>query len=389
MKYWLPYLTRRQTFGLLCLLLLVQIGESFPQSSRDSLIHSGIRDIYNINFESAERKFRTLMASEPDEPAGRFFLAMIDWWKILLDTEDRQHDDLFYEKLEDIIHHCDKLLDKRPKDIEALFFKGGAIGFRARLRSLREDWINAADDGRIALPIVQYVERNDPGNTDVLLGTGIYNYYASVIPEKYPFIKPLMLFFPSGDKKLGIEQLKKTAETGKYSRYEAMYLLLTLHYAFENDMVTAMEYARKLHEEFPDNPVFEKWLGRIGVRGGDPDLYYSIFSGVIAKGEKGMRGYTLRARREAHYYVGLYHQAWRNSDSTIAHFKKCSELSEKLDVDDASGYWVNAALYLGMEYDRRQEYGLARQYYQKVLDMKEYGDSHDLAEKYLEFIKEK
>ena len=39
------------------------------------------------------------------------------------------------------IFQCDKLLDVDEKNVDALFFKGGAIGFRGRLRAIRESWL--------------------------------------------------------------------------------------------------------------------------------------------------------------------------------------------------------------------------------------------------------
>ena len=60
--------------------------------------------------------------------------------------------------------------------------------------------LKAADDGREALPIVEEAASLDPNNMDVQLGFGIYNYYAAVIPNENPLIKPLMIFFPDGDK---------------------------------------------------------------------------------------------------------------------------------------------------------------------------------------------
>ncbi len=125
------------------------------QSDFESRVELGIKQIYNIKFEDAEKTFRSLIADYPDHPAGRFFLAMIDWWKILLDVENESHDEIFFQKLEDVIFQCDKILEKDPDNVEALFFKGGSIGFRGRLRSLRESWLKAADDGREALPIVE------------------------------------------------------------------------------------------------------------------------------------------------------------------------------------------------------------------------------------------
>lgn len=184
------------------ILLIILFNNLFAQTNDfESRVESGIKQIYNIKFEDAEKTFRSLIADYPNHPAGRFFLAMIDWWKILLDIENESHDEIFFQKLEDVIFQCDKILEKDPQNVDALFFKGGSIGFRGRLRSLRESWLKAADDGREALPIVERASRLDPENLDVQLGFGIYNYYAAVIPEEYPLIKPLMIFFQAEIKK--------------------------------------------------------------------------------------------------------------------------------------------------------------------------------------------
>ena len=266
----------------------------------DSLVTKGIKQIYSIKFDQAETTFRKLIADFPDHPAGRFFLAMIDWWKILLNPDDESHDDIFFQKLEDVIYQCDQLLDKNPDNVDALFFKGGAIGFRGRLRSLRESWLKAADDGREALPIVERASNLDPGNVDVQLGFGIYDYYSAVIPDEYPLLKPLMIFFPSGDKEKGLKELKNTAENGKYAKYEARYFLMTLYYSYENNPYKAFEYAKMLSDEFPDNPTFERWKGRISARKGDYASASEIFKDVLLKADSGYTGYTaLPAIREA------------------------------------------------------------------------------------------
>jgi tetratricopeptide (TPR) repeat protein len=354
------------------------------QGNYDSLVTRGIKQIYSIKFEQAEKTFRELIADYPGHPAGRFFLAMIDWWKILLNPDDESHDEIFFQKLEDVIYQCDQILDKNPDDVDALFFKGGAIGFRGRLRSLRESWLKAADDGREALPIVEKASSLDPGNKDVLLGFGIYDYYASVIPDEYPLLKPLMIFFPSADKAKGLKELKSTAENGKYARYEARYFLMTLYYNYENNPYKAYEYAKELNDEFPDNPVFERWRGRIAARKGDYVKSSEIFKDVLMKADSGLTGYTfLPAKREATYYVGLQYKNVNVLDSSEFYFNKCVEYSKELDKDGESGFMINSVLYLGMINDQMGNRGKALDYYKELLDMKEYGSSHSLAEKYI------
>ena len=220
-------MTRHFQYLIIFFFLFVGIAKA-EDAKFDSLVTTGIKQIYNIKFPEAEKTFRMVIANYPDHPAGRFYLAMIDWWKVLLDLDSEKHDEIFFQKLEDVIFQCDELLKKNPENVDALFFKGGAIGFRGRLRANRNSWLKAADDGREALPIVERAADLDSSNVDVQLGFGIYNYYAAVIPDEYPMIKPLMLFFPSGDKEKGIEQLNNVAFNGKYAKYEAQYFLMTL-----------------------------------------------------------------------------------------------------------------------------------------------------------------
>ena len=370
------------------IVFLISISSAFAQNAKfDSLVMAGIHQIYNIKFQKAGSTFRLLIADYPDHPAGRFFLAMIDWWKILLDPDSETYDDIFFQKLEDVIYQCDQILKKDPDNVAALFFKGGAIGFRGRLRAFRESWLKAADDGREALPIVDKAATLDPKNVDVQLGFGIYDYYAAVIPEQNPFLKPLMIFFPSGDKERGIKELKNTAQNGKYTKYEARYFLMTLYYNYENNPFAADEYAKELTKDFPDNPTFERWEGRISVKKGDYPTAFKIFQDVLKKGEINYPGYnTLNAKREATYYLGVQYKNLKQLDSAEYYFNECAQLSKEIEKGkEESGFLINSYLYLGMTNDLQGNRDKAVKYYKKLLDMREYGKSHSLAKSYLDY----
>ena len=370
---------------LVCtILILFSLNAHSQKPTYDSLVKAGINQIYSIKFDNAEKTFQFLKKEYPKHPASRFFFAMIDWWKIILSEEDEEQDDQFYEKIEETVDFCDDILDKNPDDVDALFFKGGAIGFRGRLRVMRESWFKAADDGREALPIVEHASKLDPTNVDVNLGFGIYNYLAAVIPERYPIVKPLMLFFPSGNKELGLKQLEDAAKIGKYSSHEAKYILITFFYYFENDLDQAEVYATQLFASFPNNPVFERWRGRIAVRKGEWKLVASVFNDVLNKVSKNYDGYnTAKVRREANYYVGSYLKNQGKFDDALPYFKKCINDSKKIDDDRESGFQINATLYTGTILETLGKYKEAKKNYEAVLDMREFKDSHDQAETYL------
>jgi len=368
---------------LVFLLLLLPVSAKPQGAQFDTVVIKGIKEIYNMKFPEAETTFRRIISDYPDHPAGRFFLAMIDWWKILVDPDVESYDDLFFKKLEDVIYQCDELLDKNPDNVEALFFKGGSIGFRGRLHGFRESWIKAADDGREALPIVERASKLDPNNLDVQLGFGIYNYYAAVIPGEFPLIKPLMIFFPKGDKQKGIEQLTNTAMNGKYAKYEARYFLMTLFFNYENNPYMAEEYAKMLTADFPDNPVFEKWMGRIEIKKGNYMGCAAVFSDVLKKAGQDYFGYNnTKTLRESDYYIGLNAKNEKKLDSAKIFLQNCVDLSKQIDKED-SGFQINAVLYLGMINDVTGNREKAKEYYNRLLEMKEYGSSRSLARQYL------
>lgn len=352
----------------------------------DSLINVGINQIYNIKFEEAEKTFRKLNVDYPNHPAGRFFDSMILWWKINLDQDNEEYDELFEDKLEEVIDFCDDLLDEDEENVDAIFFKGGALGFRGRLYSIRKEWFDAALDGKDALPLVYEAFNIDPTNEDVKLGFGIYNYYAAAIPEKYPFIKPAMIFFPSGDKEKGIEQLKSASEKSKYAAIESQYFLLNLYYQFENKFDEALEYANMLHEQFPDNPIFEKYVGRIYVKKGDYKKAAKYFVNIKNKCDEKLTGYNDLLLRESSYYLGVNYMQVSKIDSAKKCYQKCVDLSKILekDNDEESGFLVNSTLYLGKICSQKGNPELAKKYYDEVLEMRDYSNSHSKAKRYIE-----
>ncbi len=373
-----------QNFFVLLFFLSVSItAQNYNWVKFDSLLISGIDQIYNLKFSQAEETFSIVENEYPNHPAGKFFKAMITWWKILVDLDNESYDDKFFDQLDEVIKMCDRMIDKNPKNVDALFYKGGALGFRGRLRAIRESWFKAALDGKDALPLVFKAYELNPNNIDLQLGFGIYNYYAEVIPEKYPVVKPFMVFFPKGDKAKGLRQLENVAFNGRYAKIESRYFLMTIYFQYEEDMSSAKKYAELLVKQFPDNPVFEKYYGTIFVKNNNYTSAGKIFRDILNKCRKNYTGYNQRFEREALYYIGMYFKLSNRADSAAFYFQRCVDISKKIDKDEESGFQINATLYLAMAYDQLGMRDKAVKFYKDVLAMKERGDSHTQAETYL------
>lgn len=354
-----------------------------PDPEIDTRIQSGIDHLYNLEFYDANKLFDEVVKLRPDHPVGYFFKAMVQWWRILTNFDDESQDDLFYDMLDHVIKMCDERLEKNPDDVTALFFKGGSLGFRGRLRSNRGNWFGAARDGIAALPIVKKAYSLDPKNYDVLLGIGIYNYYAEIIPQEYPIVKPFMIFLPSGDRKKGIEQLRQAAQYSKYARTEASYFLMQNYFLYEKDYAKALDLAQVLSKKYPQNPLFFRYLGRCNVSVGKWDDAVRVFNDVLRHYADHWTGYDTYDCREAYYYVGKYCLMKGKLAEALRNFQKCEELSKTLDKEGASGFMSMAVLQIGMIYDLQRERKKAVEQYRRVLEMKEFESSHRDAQRFL------
>ncbi|HEY6953382.1 MAG TPA: hypothetical protein VI758_13320, partial [Bacteroidota bacterium] len=133
-------------YALVLLLLLIPAparAQWVSDPAIDRKIQRGIDYIYNLEFEKADSSFAEIIRWNPGHPVGYFFRAMTQWWRILTNFDDESQDQKFYDMLDDVITLCEQRLDKDPNDVTALFFKGGAVGFRGRLRANRSKWVGA------------------------------------------------------------------------------------------------------------------------------------------------------------------------------------------------------------------------------------------------------
>ena len=378
----------RKYFIRLIFIVLFAASLSHSQWVEDQYIDRRVQrcidELYYFEFMKAESDISEVMKLCPDHPVGYFFRAMIQWERIISKFDDESQDEKLYNLLNEVEKICDKRLDENPEDVAALFFKGGAVGFRGRLRANRGKWLGAANDGIIALPLVRKAYELEPNNCDVLLGIGIYNYYAAVIPQKYPFVKPAMIFFPSGDQKKGLEQLRQASLHAKYAQVEASFFLMQNYFMYEKDYAHALELARKLHEKYPNNSVFYRYLGRCLVSTGYLGEANDIFIDIVNRYTQQRVGYDTYDARESYYYIGKFDFLRARYDSALKNLYACDEISRKLDKEEPSGFMSLANLIIAMIYAAQDKRQYAILQYKKVLAMKEYENSYQDAKKYLQ-----
>jgi tetratricopeptide (TPR) repeat protein len=369
------------------LLFAISHNETFSQwailsKETDSLVNVGVNYIYNVEFGKANEIFKQIQKIEPNNPAGYFLDAMVEYTQIHMFPYSKKVDDVFYLKINKVIEMADKLLQKDDMDLNALFFKGGAIGFRGRVNEKRNNYLAAATDGKEAFDILIKCYQKAPNNHDIMLGTGIYNYFAEALPEKMPLLKPIVLFFPKGDKKIGLLQLKAASYKSRYSQVEAKIALIQIYESFENQPYEALQLAKNLFSKYPNNPYFHKKVANNFVRLGEWDSIEVYWRDYVNKALSKKFGYDNAAARDGCYFVGLALERKNDYPNAIKYLTKCEEISEYIKENE-SGYRSSTNLKLGLIYDKLGKRDIALKYYKKCLDYKDTQDNHARAKKYI------
>jgi tetratricopeptide (TPR) repeat protein len=369
---------------VIIIILFAGIGNVYSQS-RDELINRGINYIYNLKFDSSETVFRTLINNDRSDPTGYFFIAMQEWWKLNINREDESNDSKYLDAVTRTVEICDERLEKNENDAWALFLKGGVLGYRGFMWSMRESWIKAADDARVGLALIEESIDKNPGNKDAVFGIGLYNYGVDYVFESNPLLKTLLFFFKKGDKQLGLSQIKDCADNGFYSKTEANFVLAYINLVYEKNFQESLIYSEKLFNMYPDNPIFHKYVGRSLVGQSRWTESLNIWNQIMQKSENGVIGYNNRAmKREAHYYLGLSQQRVGSNDEAVVNYTKALELSREIDKGSDSQYKVYATLGIGIAYMQKGDRNEAVNWFRKVLELKEYEGSRNSAQNYID-----
>jgi tetratricopeptide (TPR) repeat protein len=341
-----------------------------------------LRMLYDMDSAGARLAIDSLKQAYPGHPIGPFLDGLVIWWRILpdLSTGDRSLDADFFRAMDRTVAAANRLRKKKRYPLDAKFFKAAALGFRGRHRSNRREWLTAARDGKEALDLVFELSEEDPDNPDFQFGVGVYNYFASVIPDEYPMVRPFMFFFPKADAEKGLAELERTARDASFVGTEAAYFLLQIHLAYKPDFDESLRMVNLLRSRHPANAYFHALEGRVHARWGHWTRAVEIYESVLALHASSAAGYTEGLAEYALYYLGRGRVASGNLEGALEAFGR-------LEADTAdrpnSIYRALGRLRTGMALDRANRRPDAIRSYRGVLDLPNVADSHDMAERYI------
>jgi tetratricopeptide (TPR) repeat protein len=196
------------------------------------------------------------------------------------------------------------------------------------------------------------------------------------------YVRPVMIFFPSGDRETGLYELQHVQEHGRFIRTEAAYFLLQIYYVMENDFDQSIRYASWLRDEHPDNSFFHTFEGRVYSRWGNWNRAGEIFSEVLRRHEAEQTGYNDAVAEQALYYLGRTEMVYGDYRQALAHLDRLEQLGQRRSGD--SFFVVLGRLRQGMAHDALGERDEAVRRYREVLSMRDWADVRTVARRYIE-----
>ena len=324
-----------------------------------------VNDMYNFKFESAEKQFRWLIQDYPEHPLPYFLLGLSQWWKMAPNIGNGQHDESFTEYMDRSIELAKAMQDEDPQNVEASFFLSAAYGFKGRLHAERRNWRKAASAGKSALKHLDKSRGKSDLSPEFLFGDALYNYYSVWIPENYPILKPILVFFKKGDKELGIKQLQEVANNAFYTRTEAQFFLMRILALEQQDLIKALQVSQYLNTTFPDNSYFHRFYARLLYTTGRHWQAEKESLNILTKIDSGMVGYGPVCGRYASFFLGQIYVNKNRMDDAQMYYQRAVNFSEDSN-DLESGYYLFSLIGLGdIAYHMGNVSG-ARQYYKMV-----------------------
>jgi hypothetical protein len=332
-------------------------------------LDGAVQNLYNFKYDKAEKQFRSLRRRYPHHPMPYFLLGLSTWWKIMpTNFQTKQYDKIFYAYMDTANTYSEQLAKADPRNYEAYFFLSAANGFDARLNAERHNWRKATVSSKRALNYLQKSREANGLSPEFLFGEALFNYYAVWIPENYPLLKPVLLFFPKGDKKLGLEQLRNVATNGFYTSVEAKVFLMRILHNEEHQTPAAMPIAQGLARKYPDNGYFERFYAYLCFDQAQFTECERVSQDILQKINTGMPGYEASSGRYASYFLGyLMQYKYKDLAKAKDYYQRCIVFAES-NGETEGGFYLFANASLAKLADQANDAEAARRYYAVVAD---------------------
>jgi tetratricopeptide (TPR) repeat protein len=264
-----------------------------PASANDEsrkLRARGTDEIFNLDREAAANTFRQAIAADPQDAAAYRGLATALWLSITFRRGNMTVDDYiggaaakpggtwsppppetvaaFHDALDRALALSRDRLAKNPKDADAHFQVGAAVGLRASYTATVDGSVAGAfRAAREAYNEHETVLSLDPSRKDAGLIVGTYRYIVAALSLPVRLMAYVAGF--GGDKNKGLRMIEEAATYPGDNQEDARFALILL-YNREKRYDDAVKQLATLQQKYPRNRLMWLEMGSTQLRAGRP-----------------------------------------------------------------------------------------------------------------------
>jgi tetratricopeptide (TPR) repeat protein len=325
----------KQTFILFLALGLVRVhGQILQDISIKSSISKGLAATYNFDFAEAREHYQKVQAKYPQSPAYATLMHMMLYAQYAPVKDYPKAKAEYLKYLNMAIGLSETYISKNENDPEAIFFVLSNLGSLAAWQADMGDMMKAVNTARKAFPYMKKGLKLNEKFPDFYYTSGLYNYYIEQYPIDNPIVKPFMVFFTDGDRKLGLKQLELCTQKALFTGVEASYYQAYIYIKHENKFTLALQNINELLAKYPNNLMLktrkaecltflgqyqaaEPFLEQIQKHSGNVyQVAYHIFKGIISERQQDLAAAKQHYQKAIKYpedprytkdYLGLAH----------------------------------------------------------------------------------
>ncbi len=350
--------------SLLHLPVLSGYAQFLEDKQSTAQVLKGLDHLYNLQHAQAEAEFAPVKAKYADHPVRFLLNALQIQWKNIPIDQHASALNTYLAELNKCVEASHRYYEKPAYKMECTFFLLAGHGFLALAENYKGSFMNATQEARKALKYFKEGKKYKNTNAEFLFANGLYNYYRERYPETKPIVKPIMVFFDSGNKAQGLAELEKSFRNSVFSRTEAAMYLRDIYIKYEANFGKALYFSSEMYKDYPRNYIF-----RIAqIESLLLNLKYEEAEALNA----GLKGNTNTVASLSYHMFDGYLKEHRHRDLTGA--KAAYQRALKVKFNDRYTKEYVAFAYLGLARIATQEGDKpsARNYYKQCLKYAEY-----------------
>jgi tetratricopeptide (TPR) repeat protein len=329
---------------------------------------AALDDRYNLEYDDAQSTLEKWLAQHPDDLHGlnelatvilhremfyRGILASHIYGELgdMLQTGRIPYSPHFQEQLSQVLGKAQGLAESRlkkdPNDQDALYWGGSVHATRAVFYfTMAKSYLAALRESTEARKYHAQLLKLNPNFIDAWLVVGINDYVLGSLPWYFKVFASLAGYH--GDRKRGIEEVRRVTQQGHWAREDAKVILAVLTRR-EKLYPETLQILQSLAKTYPRNFLLQREIAGLYELQGDLRSASTIYDSLVSKRESKQPGYTQMPAARILYEAGQIHDRLGETGTALARYEEAG----KLPGDDIYVYRSDlaaAGLYLRMNH---------------------------------------